>query len=90
MYQKVVSIFKEIQKQPERIFDMIRVYIRENVGKYLSEMMEMGLTHFLGRKHYERVCGDVDHRNGSYGRSFTLKGIGGVQVEIPRDRKGEF
>ena len=52
---EVVSIFKEIQEQPERIFEMIRVEIRENVGGYLSELMKVELTRFLGRESYERV-----------------------------------
>ncbi len=87
---EVVSIFKEIQEQPERIFEMIRVEIKDNVGQYLSKLMDLELTHFLGRKWYEHGQGDVNHRNGSYGRNFTLKGIGEVQVEVPRDRKTEF
>ena len=87
---EVVSIFKEIQEQPERIFEMIRVEIRENVGEYLSKLMDVELTHFLGRERYEHGQGDVDHRNGSYPRNFTLKGIGEVQVEVPRDRESEF
>jgi len=87
---EVVSIFKEIQEQPERIFEMIRVEIRENVGGYLSELMKVELTRFLGRESYERVESDVDHRNGSYGRHFTLKGIGEVGVKVPRDRDGNF
>ena len=87
---EVVSIFKEIQEQPERIFEMIRAEIRENVGEYLSELMKVELTRFLGRESYERVESDVDHRNGSYGRHFTLKGIGEVGVKVPRDRDGNF
>jgi len=87
---EVVSIFKEIQEQPEKIFEMIRVEIRENVGEYLSKLMDMELSHFLGREWYEHAQGDVDHRNGSYGRNFTLKGIGEVKVEVPRDRKNKF
>ena len=87
---EVISIFKEIQKQPERLFDMIRAEIRESVGRYLSEIMKVELTHFLGRRPYERGDGDTNHRNGSYSRSFTLKGIGEVRVKVPRDRKGEF
>ncbi|MFH1629378.1 MAG: IS256 family transposase [Pseudomonadota bacterium] len=87
---EVVSVFKEIQEQPERIFEMIRVEVRENVGEYLSKLMDMELTRFLGRERYEHRQEDIDHRNGSYGRNFTLKGIGEVQVEVPRDRKGEF
>ena len=87
---EVVNIFKEIQEQPEKIFEMIRVEIRENVGEYLSELMKAELTRFLGRESYERVESDVDHRNGSYGRHFTLKGIGEIGVKVPRDRDGNF
>jgi len=87
---EVVNLFKEIQGQPEKLFEMIRVEIRENVGEYLSRLMETELTHFLGREWYEHSQGEVNHRNGSYGRNFTLKGIGEVQAEVPRDRKGEF
>ncbi len=87
---EVVSIFKEIQEQPENIFKMMRVEIRENVGEYLSKLMDMERSQFLGRKWYEHGQEDVNHRNGSYPRNFTLKGIGEVQVEVPRDRKGEF
>ncbi len=87
---EVVSIFKEIKEQPERLFEMIRVDIRETVGRYLSEMMTIELSHFLGRQPYERQGGKVNHRNGSYERHFTLKGIGGVEVNVPRDRQGKF
>jgi len=87
---EVVEIFKEIQEQPESIFEMIRVEIRENVGEYLSKLMDMERTQFLAREWYEHGQGDVNHRNGSYPRNFTLKGIGEVQVEVPRDRKGDF
>ena len=87
---EVVSIFKEIQEQPEKLFEMVRIEIRENVGQYLSKLMDMDLTHFLGRERYEHGQGEVNHRNGSYGRNFTLKGIGEIEVDVPRDRKSEF
>jgi putative transposase len=87
---EVVSVFKEIQTQPERLFEMIRLDVREVVGKYLSEMMNVELTHFLGRKPYERSHEEANHRNGSYGRNFAIKGIGEVSVKVPRDRNGEY
>ena len=87
---EVVDIFKEIQEQPEQLYEMIRADIRETIGQYLSGLMDAELTHFLGRKPYERLKGDVNHRNGSYGRNFTLKGIGEVDLQVPRDRKGDF
>jgi putative transposase len=87
---EVVEIFKEIKEQPQRLFEMIRFDIRETVGQYLTAMMNAELSHFLGREPYERSPEEPNYRNGSYGRHFTLKGIGKVDVHVPRDRKGEF
>jgi putative transposase len=87
---EIVSLFKEIQAQPEQLFDLIRADIRQSVGQYLSEMMQVELTQFLGREPYERTDAESNHRNGAYHRQFTLKGIGSVDVQVPRDRKGDF
>ncbi len=87
---EIADIFKEIQERPGKLFEMIRLDIREVVGKYLTEMMNAELTHYLGREPYVRVIGNANHRNGSYGRGFALKGVGEVRVDIPRDRNGEF
>lgn len=87
---EVVSIFKEIQNQPEKLFEMIPTDITESVGEYLSQLMDLEPTHFLGRERYERVEGETNHRNGSYARGFTLKGLGKIDVEVPRDRDGDF
>lgn len=87
---EVVSVFKEIQAQPEKVFEMIRLDVREAVGKYLSEMMNAEITHFLGRERYERQGSEPDYRNGSYSRHFAIKGIGDVSVRVPRDRDGKY
>lgn len=86
---EVADIIQVIQKQPERLFEMIRVDIRQSIGELLSGLIKEELGHFLGRAPYERE-GDGNYRNGSYNRHFTLKGIGEVKVDVPRDRKGEF
>lgn len=86
---EVKEIFKAIEK-PEQLFEMIRFDIQQTVGQYLTSMMNAELTHFLGRGLYERGEDEVNHRNGSYDRNFTLKGIGDVQVKVPRDRRGDF
>jgi putative transposase len=52
--------------------------------------MKAELTHFLGREEYERNKGESNHRNGSYCRDFCIKGIGEVEVRVPRDRNGEY
>ena len=86
--------FKElcmsIQRRPEELFKVMREEIRETIGQYLSEMIEMELTDFLGRKRYERCRGRRNYRNGFYRRRFTLKKIGEVLIRVARDRLGEF
>ena len=85
-----VELINQIRHEPESLFSMIRTNVQETVGKYLSRLMDVELTEFLGRGRYERSEGDSDHRNGSYSRKFTLKGVGEVGVKVPRDRNGEF
>jgi putative transposase len=87
---EVVEVFKEIQEQPEKVFEMIRVDMRETVGQYLTQLMRAELTDFLGRQPYERNQEHCNHRNGTYERNFALKGIGQVKVDVPRDREGAF
>jgi putative transposase len=87
---EVSELINEIRKQPESLFEMIRANVQETVGAYLSTLMGVELTEFLGRDRYERSEAQINHRNGSYERKFTLKGIGRVDLRVPRDRKGEF
>ena len=87
---EAIELFKEVQKQPKQLFEMIRAEVKETIGQYLTSLMNAELTHFLGRDPYERIEGDTNHRNGSYDRRFTLKDLGEVKVNIPRDRKGDF
>ncbi len=46
---EAVELIKEIREQPEGLFEMIRVNVKESVGQYLSELMETELSGFLGR-----------------------------------------
>ena len=87
---EVVQVFKELQKQPEKILETVKADVPPAVGEYLSQMMRLELTEFLGRQPYERTEDEPNHRNGSYCRSFALKGLGEIPVTIPRDRKGEY
>ncbi len=87
---QVVEIYNEIQQQPESLFEMIRVDLRQTVGDYLTSIMKAEMNNFLGREPYERRGGKANHRNGSYERKFALKGVGEVNVKVPRDRAGKF
>jgi putative transposase len=87
---EVVSLIKELQENPSRIFEMATMNVQRDVGNYLTNLMKAELTHVLGRELYERGKGESNHRNGSYPRDFCIKGIGEVAVTVPRDRKGEY
>lgn len=87
---EVAELFKTIQERPGQFFEMMRMDVQEEVGKYLTGLMDAELTHHLGRKRYERIDEDANHRNGTYSRRFCIKGIGEVELRIPRDRDGEF
>jgi len=87
---EVFDLINEIRHKPESLFEMIRANVQETVGQYLSALMDAELTQFLGRERYERNEQKSNHRNGFYGRKFTLKGIGEVGLKVPRDRNGEF
>lgn len=88
---EVKGYIKELVEAPGKFFSMIRYNVRESVGQYLSELMEAELTFYIGRERYERRGGgEVNYRNGGYNRRFTVKGIGAVVVNVPRDRKGKY
>jgi putative transposase len=87
---EVVSLIKELQENPSRIFEMATMNVQRDVGNYLTNLMKAELTHVLGRELYERGKGQSNPRNGSYPRDFCIKGIGEVAVKVPRDRKGEY
>ena len=87
---EVIDLINEIRNDPGSLFEMIRANVQETVGEYLTALMDTEMTHFLGRKRYERSDGSDNHRNGSYDRKYTLKGIGSVNIKVPRDRKGAF
>jgi len=44
---EAIELFKEIQKQPKQLFEMIRADVKETVGQYLTSLMNAELTHFL-------------------------------------------
>jgi putative transposase len=87
---EVFEVFKEISAAPEKLFEMMRLDLREMAGEALTALMEWELTIHVGRKRYERRQGQTNHRNGSYPRRFTMKGIGEVEIRVPRDRQGTF
>lgn len=87
---EVKEVFKEIMLSPEKMFEMLEVNMKDVAERTLSELLKVELTSYLGRDKYQRLKGEVNYRNGSYRRSYAVKGAGIVDLEIPRDRDGDF
>jgi len=87
---EALALIKEVESVPAKIFEYIGMNIQKEVSAFLTNLMDQELTHHLGRDKYERKEGNADYRNGRYTRTFCIKGIGDVEVRIPRDRNGDF
>jgi len=87
---EAVELIKEVENVPAKIFEYIGMNIQKEVGTFLTNLMKKELTDHVGRELYERKEGSSDYRNGSYCRRFCIKGIGDVEVRVPRDRDGDF
>ncbi len=90
---QIREFLNQIVEAPSKMFDLMRVDVRESMSRFLNQLMESEISFFLGRGRYERTGKrgrPNNHRNGYYARGFTLKGIGGVHVLIPRDRLGKY
>ena len=87
---EALAIIKEVENVPAKILEYIGMNIQKEVGTFLSNLMEHELTDHIGREKYQRKQGATDYRNGNYCRTFCIKGIGEVEVRVPRDRDGDF
>jgi thymidylate synthase ThyX len=47
---EVIEIFKEIREQPGKILEMVKTEVPKVIGDYLSGIMQVELTRFLGRQ----------------------------------------
>ena len=91
----VKNLFKQVMEEPERMFDMLQIDIKRQAERAVRELMKAELTEFLGRSRYERENGSEEnerpnYRNGSYKGTFVTQALGELELEVPRDRNGEF
>lgn len=93
---EVKEIFKEIMEAPEKMFELFRIDMRAACERAVTELIKVELTQFLGREKYQRDTDNLpegekkNYRNGSYPRSYTVKNVGTLDIEIARDRLGQF
>ena len=90
-----VSELQQIIKNlstPDQLFQTLRHEIKGKVGDWLSDLMKAELSVVLGRDKHQRTQEgkEKNYRNGYYKRRFTLKNVGEVTAEVPRDRNNDY
>ena len=88
---ELMDLFNQVKKEPSKMFELIRTDVKEMVGNYISELLDIELKDHLKRDKYERSDEtDPNYRNGSYNRRFCIKSVGDTNITVPRDRKGSY
>ena len=91
---EVREFAKNLPKLKENIFEIMNLDTKRIAKDFLETMMSAEISLFLGREKYERqtlvAVKSRNYRNGWYNRSFCVKGIGQIEMRIPRDRNGQF
>ena len=87
------ALAKEILKKGDvkTVFD-VEDKLKKSFGKIIQEMLEAEMNEHLGREKYNREGNDEEEKNYRNGHSEkTVKSnMGSMQLNIPRDRNGEF
>jgi putative transposase len=80
---KALEAFKKSRKSA---LESLSTEVRRAISTTLNELMQAEIEVFLGAPEQ-----DDNKRNGYHpSREYTLKGIGGVTIRTPKDRKGRF
>lgn len=76
------------------VIELMKLDIKSQATDFVNGLMDCEFELFLGREKYERLSGveisDRHLRNGHYQRTFAVKGLGRLNVKVPRDRQGNY
>jgi putative transposase len=81
----VVDLAKRFEESPKEAMQEVVAGVRVGFKAALERIMDAEIALFLGGPE-----GDGNKRNGFTKRTFAIKGIGAVELRVPRDRKGRF
>lgn len=73
------------QKNRRQALEGLGKEIREGVSRFFNQLLHTEMTLFLGKADQT-----LNKRNGYYEREYALKGLGCLQIRMPRDRKNKF
>lgn len=76
---------KEISQNRKKIFEILSSEIKLAASTAVSKLIDSEMTIFLGKNDENN-----NKRNGFEIREYAIKGIGGVKIKVPVDRKRKF
>lgn len=80
-----VELVRRFETSPAQAMREVTTMIREGAKEVVERLLEAELELFLGQE------GEAQNkRNGYTTRTFVLKGIGALQLRVPRDRAARF
>lgn len=84
-------IAKEIMKSGDvkTAFD-VEEKLRKSFGKIIKSMLEAEMDEHLGNEKYKHNESKQDNYRNGYSKKKVKSNMGEVDIEVPRDRKGEF
>jgi putative transposase len=80
-----VELARRFEASPREAMREVVAHVRSGVLHTLEEVMDAEIELFLGQP-AERA----NKRNGYVTRTFGIKGLGAIQLRVPRDRAGRF
>jgi transposase-like protein len=81
----VVALAKRFETSPREAMQEVVAEVREALRYTLEQTMKAEIALFLGKE------SEIENkRNGYRTRAFGIKGVGVVQLSVPRDRAGRF
>ena len=83
--QDVVSLARRFESQPAEAMRDLVGYFQNGVSEVIEQLMEAEVGLFLGKDSQRG-----NKRNGFRTRSYGIKGIGIIEIKVPRDRNGEY
>lgn len=81
----VVDLAKRFEESPGEAMREVVAGVQEGFKSALERVMDAEIALFLGSD-----AGRGNKRNGYVTRNFAFKGLGVVQLRVPRDRRGQF
>jgi len=81
----VVELVKRFESHPAEAMRELRMQVQDGFKHTLERLLDAEISLFLGN---EQQAGNK--RNGFRVRTFALKGVGAIELRVPRDRHGRF